>query len=107
MKLLSALGAIAIALFAIGYLGALARRRELMEKYADEQLVNQLLRGEPWMGQSLEMLRDSLGKPAARDEKVLKTKTKETWKYGPLNKRQFKLKVHLENGEVVGWDKVA
>ncbi|NNC68303.1 MAG: hypothetical protein HKN83_09745 [Gammaproteobacteria bacterium] len=38
------------------------------------------------------------------DQKVLKTKTKEVWKYFPSGRRRYGLRVKQVNGEVVGWD---
>jgi hypothetical protein len=35
---------------------------------------------------------------------VLKTKTKEIWKYREIKKGQYALKVTLEENMVVGWD---
>jgi hypothetical protein len=58
-----------------------------------------------WQGQTQEQLLDSLGRPADTDTKVLKTKTKEIWKYNRVGKNRFGLRVTVENGVVVGWDK--
>ena len=57
-----------------------------------------------WQGQTEEQLLDSLGKPKDIDQKVLKTKTKEIWKYNETGKNRYALKITLENGKVVGWD---
>ncbi|PKN66998.1 MAG: DUF2845 domain-containing protein, partial [Deltaproteobacteria bacterium HGW-Deltaproteobacteria-10] len=38
---------------------------------------------------------------------VLKTKTKKTWKYHQQGTNRFGLRVTVENGYVVGWDKKA
>lgn len=38
------------------------------------------------------------------DQKVLKTKTKEVWKYKPTGKNRYALKITLEDDEVIGWD---
>jgi len=84
---------------------AKARRNRLMEKYNDEQLVEKLMDKQFWQGQSHEQLIDSLGEPLDIDQKVMKTKTKETWKYQETGKNRYALKIVLENNEVVGWDK--
>lgn len=81
------------------------KRERLMEKYDDAKLVDKLMRGMFWQGQSEEQLIDSIGKPLAIDQKVLKTKTKETWKYNSTGKNRYALRIILENGFVVGWDK--
>ena len=81
-----------------------ARRTRLMEKYGDAELVDRLMRKMFWQGQSEEQLMDSLGRPLDIDQKVLKTKTKEVWKYNRTGKSRYALRITLENGEVVGWD---
>ena len=53
----------------------------LREKYQDEDLVQKIFNGYFWQGQTEEQLRDSLGAPVEVDHKLLKTKTKEVWKY--------------------------
>lgn len=75
----------------------------LLEKYQNESIVNQILNSEYWIGQTIEQLEDSLGTPAGVDTTKLKTKTKETWKYGEVRKGQFQLRINIENGKVVGW----
>ncbi len=82
----------------------LARRMRLTMKYKDEELVQDLLDETFWQGQTAEQLRDSLGEPLDIDEKVLKTKTKEVWKYQQTGKNRYALKITLENGVVVAWD---
>jgi len=81
------------------------KRERLLKKYGDTALVEKLMKSMFWVGQSKEQLRDSLGNPLDIDQKVLKTKTKEIWKYNETGKNRYALKVTLENGEVVGWDK--
>lgn len=80
------------------------KRERLMEKYHDERLVDKLMQRMFWQGQSEEQLIDSLGRPLDIDQKVLKTKTKEVWKYNETGKNRYGLKITLENGEVIGWD---
>ena len=75
-----------------------------MEKYGDAELVDRLMRKMFWQGQSEGQLIDSLGRPLDIDQKVLKTKTKEVWKYNRTGKGRYALRITLENGEVVGWD---
>jgi hypothetical protein len=58
-----------------------------------------------WKGQSAEQLIGVIGKPVAVDSRVLKTKTKEIWKYLETRKNQFALKIIIENNTVVGWEK--
>jgi hypothetical protein len=79
------------------------RRKALMEKYGDEELVNRLMRKEIWEGQTSEQLVDSLGDPQEKDTTAYKTKTKDTWKYQRMGRGQYRLRVIVENGSVVGW----
>lgn len=76
----------------------------LKEKYKSDEIVNAILNSEYWTGQTIEQLVDSLGQPHAKDKQVLKTKTKETWKYYEQRKGQFSLRILIENNKVVGWD---
>lgn len=78
----------------------------LNKKYDhDSEIVNAIVNGQFWKGQTSEQLLDSLGNPSAIDRQVLKTKTKETWKYNEIRKDQYALRIMLEKDEVVGWDK--
>ncbi|EJE4692662.1 DUF2845 domain-containing protein [Vibrio parahaemolyticus] len=81
------------------------KRERLMNKYGDSDLVDKLMAKSIWQGQTEEQLIDSIGKPLDVDQKVLKTKVKETWKYDKSGKNRYNLKVIFENGLVVGWDK--
>lgn len=63
-----------------------------------------VLRREIWQGQTHQALVESRGPPADVDETVLKTKTKHVFKYEPTGRKQYALRVMLENGVVVGWD---
>ncbi|WP_299144010.1 DUF2845 domain-containing protein [uncultured Vibrio sp.] len=81
------------------------KRERLMNKYGDPDLVDKLMAKLIWQGQTEEQLIDSIGKPLDVDQKVLKTKVKETWKYDESGKNRYNLKVVFENGLVIGWDK--
>ena len=81
------------------------KRERLMSKYGDSHLVEKLMAKSIWQGQTEGQLIDSIGKPLDIDQKVLKTKVKETWKYDKSGKNRYNLKVVFENGLVVGWDK--
>ncbi|MCF7964887.1 MAG: hypothetical protein K9L79_05030 [Methylobacter tundripaludum] len=86
------------------FLSARARKSALLKKYKDAILVDKILGGYFWVGQSSEQLIDSLGKPADVDRKVLKTKIKEVWKYNPRGLNRYGLRITLDDGFVVGWD---
>lgn len=80
------------------------RKTSLLMKYSDSQIVEKILNKGFWQGQTSEQLLDSLGFPVDKEEKVLKTKTKEIWKYHPRGTNRYALRVTLENGRVVGWE---
>lgn len=81
-----------------------ARRKRLMTKYGDAHAVDMIMKRSIWQGMSSEQLVDSLGRPAATDRKVHKSKVVETYKYDQSGKNRFRNRVKLENGVVVGWD---
>ncbi|MDO8926938.1 MAG: hypothetical protein Q7U94_08515 [Sideroxyarcus sp.] len=80
------------------------RREALFAKYGDSEIVNKIMSKSFWQGQTPEQLTDSLGDPVDIDTKVLKTKTKEVWKYNETGKGRFALRITVEDGIVVGWD---
>jgi hypothetical protein len=80
------------------------RRRHLIERYGDAEIAHRIMRGMYWQGQTAEQLREALGEPADIDQKAMKTKVKEIWKYRPTGKRRYGLKITLDDGVVVGWD---
>lgn len=100
------LGLIVIVI-AIAFVMNAMRRDALMKKYGDKDLVDRLMRRMIWEGQTAEQLVDSVGRPVEIDEKVMKSKTRETWKYHQRSRTRFGLRVTVEDGIVVGWDKKA
>lgn len=81
------------------------RREALLAKYGDKEIVDMIMKRMFWQGQTPAQLQDSLGNPIDIDRKILKTKTKEIWKYNQTGKGRFALRITLEDGVVVGWDK--
>ncbi|MEJ0096542.1 MAG: hypothetical protein WDN46_24965 [Methylocella sp.] len=81
------------------------RRRYLFDKYQDESIVDKIMGKMIWQGMSEDQLIDSWGIPVAKDNRVYKTKTAETFKYDQIGKNRFGSRVRVENGIVVGWDK--
>jgi hypothetical protein len=79
-----------------------ARKQYLLDKYINADLVERLLNGELWIGMTTGQLEDSIGEPDAIDRKELKTKVKETWKYQEIQRGQYRLRIDIEDGEVVG-----
>ncbi|OUD11714.1 DUF2845 domain-containing protein [Thioflexithrix psekupsensis] len=80
------------------------RREALLLKYGNVEIVDMIMKKMFWQGQTTEQLIDSLGKPLDIDKKVMKTKTKETWKYNKTGRGRYALRIILEDGYVVGWD---
>ena len=80
------------------------RFRALAERFGSEEIAQDIMVQRFWTGQTEDMLAESLGPPLAIDKQVLKTKRKEIWKYGEARKKQFSLRITLENGRVVSWD---
>lgn len=81
------------------------RREELLTKYGDPEIVDMIMKKMFWQGQTPEQLVDSLGNPIDVDRKIMKTKTKEVWKYNKIGKGRYALRITIEDGYVVGWDK--
>lgn len=104
MKILWILGLLIAAFFSIAIAMRTLRRQKLLAKYKDPAIVDKIMCRMFWQGQTCEQLLDSLGRPADTDQKVLKTKTKEIWKYNPTGRNRFGLRLTVEDGVVVGWD---
>ena len=80
------------------------RRRHLTEKYGDPEVARRIMKQILWQGETQEQLVESLGTPIDTDQKVMKTKSKEVWKYRPTGRNRFGLRVTLDDGIVVAWD---
>lgn len=100
---------IAGAIFLIWLLDALIkgyrrhkRRQALIEKYGHQE-GEDIFNGKVWQGMTAEQLRDSWGEPEDIDSKVMKSKSRQTWKYGQTGRNRFKERIYLENDQVVGW----
>jgi hypothetical protein len=81
-----------------------ARREALMRKYRDSEIVESLMNETFWQGQTAGQLVDSIGNPHDIDQKILKTKKKEVWKYNHQGGNRYGLRITLDNDIVVGWD---
>ena len=89
------------------YLSAHFRKKrfeELMRKYNDKEIVDLIMSRSFWQGQTTEQLLDSLGRPYDVDEKVMKTRKREVWKYQHRGHNRYGLRITLDNDIVVGWD---
>jgi hypothetical protein len=81
------------------------RRLEyLRNKYGNEEIVRMIVQRRFWQGQTSEQLTDSLGNPVSVDQKILKSKTREVWKYNRQGSNRYGLRITLDDGIVVGWD---
>jgi hypothetical protein len=80
-----------------------ARLADLTERFGETD-AKRILDKMVWTGQTAEMLRESLGDPVAVDRRVLKTKTKEVWKYRPMGQGRYATRVTVEDGAVIGSD---
>tara|TARA_B100001564_G_scaffold344733_1_gene342602 strand:+ start:681 stop:1322 length:642 start_codon:yes stop_codon:yes gene_type:complete len=80
--------------------------KELTKKFGKQDALR-IIEGEIWLGMTKDMLIASRGEPLDTDETVLKSNTKSKFFYEPWFTRQknmrFKLRIDLENEEVVGW----
>ncbi len=82
----------------------LARKERIYQKYGPTDIADKIINKTIWVGETSEQLSDSLGQPVDIDERVLKTKKKETWKYYQKSVNRYGFKITVENGIVVGWD---
>ncbi|WP_113063881.1 hypothetical protein [Oleiagrimonas sp. MCCC 1A03011] len=69
--------------------------------------MQRIFEGYFWQGQTEEQLIDSLGPPVAKDHKLLKTIDRKVWKYQQTGVNRFYLRITVEDGHVMGWDKKA
>ncbi|WP_239989862.1 hypothetical protein [Pseudomonas syringae] len=81
-----------------------ARLHYLRSTYLDEGVVQKILSKTIWLGQTERQLIDSLGPPSGKDQKLLKTKTREVWKYYHQGANRYRLRVTVEDGSVSGWE---
>jgi hypothetical protein len=100
--------AFAVMVLAVASLRALngngrGKRRvaELERKYATSPMRAAIVDKTVRIGMTEAEVVDAWGKPAGRSQRVLKTKTKQTLRYGA---GRYAARVHLDNGRVVGWD---
>jgi len=79
------------------------RRAYVTGKYGTGETADRILSGTIWVGQTGEQLRDTFGKPARVDTRVLGSGRTESWKFGPRKESTFALEAILEDGFVAGW----
>ena len=103
-QLLAAVAGVGLLIAGICVWAYARRRKHLIARYGDPEIARCIMRGTVWKGETQEQLLESLGQPADLDQKVLKTKTKEIWKYRKTARNRFGLKVTLDDGIVTGWE---
>lgn len=81
-----------------------ARLARLHAKYADPGTRQKIEQKMIWVGMTYEQLEDSWGKPSSVSRRILKTKIKETCRYGS---NRYGSSVYLDNGLVTGWRQVS
>jgi hypothetical protein len=81
------------------------RTEFLLDKYGDMEVVQRILRGHMWQGQTSEQLLDSVGSPLNIDRKVMASRRREVWKYNSRGRNRYGLRITLDNDIVIGWDR--
>ena len=113
-KLLDAIGFVAPSIFGVAAIGTFiwyknSQKKKRLEylhlKYGDEAIIRCILQRQFWEGQTSAQLIDSLGNPVSIDKKLLKTRTREIWKYDQRGVNRYGLRIILDDGVVSGWDK--
>jgi hypothetical protein len=107
MEIVIGLGGLLLAAVAFVAWGNAQRRVRLIAKYRDAEAVEMIMQKRIWEGMTVPQLLDAWGKPAAIDEKVLKTKTTQVYKYNRFGKNRFHDRVKVDDGVVVGWEQKA
>jgi hypothetical protein len=80
-----------------------ARLAYLRAKYNDEGMVQALMNGQFWQGQTSGQLKDALGYPHAIDDVQLKSRKREIWKYRPIGVNRYSLRITLDDDLVACW----
>jgi hypothetical protein len=81
----------------------LERPERIRAKYPDPEMTQKILDEILWVGETAEQVRDSLGEPDAVDERVLKTRRREVWKYDEITRGRYRRRITLDGGVVVSW----
>jgi uncharacterized protein len=87
---------------AIKISNSVRRKRLLIVRYG-EAVASGILARQIWQGMTEEQLIESRGRPVEIGSEVMRTKTKQIWKYGQTGKNRFRERVTVENGIVSGW----
>ena len=79
------------------------RYQSLVKKYGSADVAKAIMRRRIWQGMSKNQLFDSRGRPVEIGREIYKQTTRETFKYDQTGRNQFRTRVYVENGIVVGW----
>lgn len=80
-----------------------ARLAALTARFGEDN-ARRILAGQYWQGATVEMMYEAFGAPVDVKQSVMKTKTRETHCYNATGKNRYALRLHYENGVLVGWD---
>ena len=88
-----------------GQLMRLGRLFDLMRRHGcDEATAQRITQGEVWEGMTEAMLIDARGRPVSRDQRNIKGRVRETWKYNQTGRGRFATRIIVDDGRVIGWD---
>lgn len=94
-------------ILAVRWIRVRAEKRDrltyLFSRY-DTYEAHKILRKIIWVGETSEQLLDSLGKPYATDDKLMKTKHRRVWKYRHQGGNRFALRITVDDDAVSAWD---
>ena len=105
VELLAALVALLYVRGLSGQLARLGRLFDLMRRHGcDEATAQRITLGEVWEGMTEAMLIDARGLPVSRDQRNIKGRIRETWKYNQTGRGRFATRIIVNDGRVIGWD---
>lgn len=79
------------------------RRANLVQRFG-EAIAERILSHEIWLGQTEEQLLEALGLPVDTGERRTTNRLVRVFKYNPVARGKYGLKITLENGVVTAWD---
>jgi len=80
-----------------------ARREEELTSRFGLEYAQRIMSGELFQGMTKEMLLEAWGEPDDREEELVRSTIKQTWKYNQVGVNRYKDRVYLESDVVVGW----
>lgn len=82
-----------------------ARRKNLMNKYGDTEVVEKIIKKVIWQGMTVDQVIDALGMPENKSETVTNTKKTHVLMYGKTGKNRYLTRITVTNGVVTAWNK--